>query len=65
MYGDSELRRVEIETGKPTHSLAIPTSDFGEGLTLSLFFLCFFVSLFLPFVKIASHFFTHPRDHTV
>jgi glutamine cyclotransferase len=33
-YGRSSLRRVEISTGRPTDSVALPVSRFGEGLAL-------------------------------
>jgi glutamine cyclotransferase len=33
-YGYSSLRRVEIATGRPTASVTLPSSRFGEGLAL-------------------------------
>lgn len=33
-YGRSSLRRVELATGRPTATVALPSTRFGEGLTL-------------------------------
>ncbi len=34
LYGDSSLRRVELETGKILQSYALPPQYFGEGITI-------------------------------
>ena len=34
LYGNSTLRRVELETGKVLQSYALPTQYFGEGITI-------------------------------
>jgi glutamine cyclotransferase len=32
MYGQSTVRKVELQSGKVKQSVALPTHDFGEGL---------------------------------